>query len=72
MRKLILIVHTSLDGFVSDPNGKLDGFDASDENLGFVNRITETADAAFFGRISYQLLESYWPGAADRPNATAN
>lgn len=72
MRKLILIVHTSLDGFVSDPNGKLDGFVASDENLGFVNKIAESSDAALFGRVSYQLLESYWPGAADRPNATAN
>jgi dihydrofolate reductase len=72
MRKLILIAHTSLDGFVSDPNGKLDGFVASDENLGFVAKITESSDAALFGRVSYQLLESFWPGAADRPNATPN
>lgn len=72
MRKLILNVHTSLDGFVANAGGDLDGFDASDENLGFVNKITETADAALFGRISYQLLEAFWPHADKRPGATAN
>jgi len=28
MRKLILVVHTSLDGFVAGPKGELDGFEA--------------------------------------------
>jgi len=70
MRKLILIAHTSLDGFVAFPNGDLSGFDASDENLEFVWRLTDHADAAMFGRKSYQLLESYWPTAAGRANAT--
>jgi hypothetical protein len=54
MRKLILIVHTSLDGFVAGLKGELDGFDASQENLEFVCKITEEADAALFGRISYK------------------
>ncbi|HEY4876344.1 MAG TPA: dihydrofolate reductase family protein [Puia sp.] len=70
MRKLILIVHTSLDGFVAGTKGELDGFDASQENLEFVCKITEEADAALFGRISYQLLNDFWPPAKDRPNAT--
>src|ERR1700759_3467446 len=72
MRKIILIVHTSLDGLVAGVNGELDGFDASDENLGFVCDIAEHADAAFFGRVSYQLLDNYWPNAADRAGATKN
>ncbi|HEX4372357.1 MAG TPA: dihydrofolate reductase family protein [Puia sp.] len=70
MRKLILIVHTSLDGFVAGVKGDLDGFDASQENLEFVCKITEEADAALFGRISYKLLDDYWPMAKDRANAT--
>jgi dihydrofolate reductase len=70
MRKLILIVHTSLDGFVAGPNGELDGFDNKAENLEFVVSLTETADSALFGRISFQLLESYWPTARDHPGAT--
>ncbi len=70
MRKLILIVHTSLDGYVAGPNGELDGFDASEENLQFVCILTKDADAALFGRTSYQLLDSYWPNAKDRTNST--
>jgi dihydrofolate reductase len=70
MRKLILVAHTSLDGFVAGTKGELDGFDASDENLAFVCKLTEEADAALFGRISYELLNDFWPTAKDRSNAT--
>ena len=72
MRKLVLIVHTSLDGFVAGPNGELNGFDAGEENLEFVCRLTKTADTALFGRVSYQLLNSHWPAAKDHPDATWN
>jgi dihydrofolate reductase len=70
MRKLVLVVHTSLDGFVAGPNGELDGFDAGEENLQFVCKLTEDADTALFGRISYELLNSYWPTAKDLPSAS--
>ncbi len=70
MRKLILVVHTSLDGFVAGLKGELDDFNAGQENLEFVCKLTEEADTALFGRISYELLNSYWPTAKDRPNAT--
>lgn len=70
MRKLILVAHTSLDGFVAGKNGELDGFDSSEENLEFVCKITEEADAALFGRISWELLDAYWPTARDREGAS--
>jgi dihydrofolate reductase len=64
MRNLVLIVHVSLDGYVAGPNGDLDGFDASAENLEFVCKLTEEADAALFGRNSFRLLNDYWPGGS--------
>ena len=70
MRKLVLIVHISLDGYAAGPNGELDGFEAGEENLEFVCKLTEEADAALLGRISYELLNYYWPAAKDRPKAT--
>jgi dihydrofolate reductase len=70
MRSLILIAHISLDGFVAGTKGELDGFDAREENLQFVSGLTEGADTALFGRISYQMMDSFWPTARDRPNAT--
>jgi len=65
MRKLVLLAHTSLDGFVAGAQGELDDFDASEENLQFVCSLTEKADSALFGRTSYELLNNYWPSAKD-------
>jgi dihydrofolate reductase len=72
MRELTLIVQTSLDGFVAGPNGEFDNFIGGEENLEFVCGITDDADAALFGRVSYQLLDSNWPTAANKPGATKN
>ena len=70
MRKIILIVHTSMDGYAAGIHGEFDGFDPSPENLDFVNGLTDEADAALAGRVSYQMLNTYWPTARDNPNAT--
>ncbi len=70
MRKLILMIHTSLDGFVAGPNGELDWFPRGEENLEFVADISQEADAALFGRKSFQLLDEYWPTAKDKPGAS--
>jgi dihydrofolate reductase len=70
MRKLILIAHISLDGFVAGVQGELDGFEKGEENLEYICKLTEEADTALFGRISYELLERFWPAAKDLPNAT--
>ena len=70
MRKLILIAHISLDGFVAGRKGELDEFDKGEENLEFICGLTLDADATLMGRISYELLESYWPTAKDLPNAS--
>jgi len=72
MRELTLIVQTSLDGFVAGLNGGFENFIGGEENLEFVCSITDDADAALFGRVSYQLLESNWPTAASKPDATKN
>src|SRR6187402_3519171 len=70
MRKIILIVHTSMDGYAAGVHGEFDGFNPSPENLDFINSLTDEADAALVGRISYQMLESYWPTARDNANAS--
>lgn len=70
MRKIILIVHTSMDGYAAGMHGEFDAFDPSPENLDFVCSLTDDADAALTGRVSYQMLNTYWPTARDNPNAT--
>jgi dihydrofolate reductase len=70
MRKLILVVHTSFDGFVSNVKGELTDFIGDDELLNFGNNLTKEADAALFGRINFEGMENYWLTAGDLPNAT--
>jgi dihydrofolate reductase len=72
MRELTLIVQTSLDGFVAGVNGEFNNFIGGEENLEFVCSLTDDADAALFGRVSYQLLDTDWPSAASKPDATQN
>jgi dihydrofolate reductase len=72
MRNLVVVVQTSLDGFVAGADGGFDHFLGGEENLGFVCGITDHADAALFGRVSFQLLDSNWPGIAANPDATVN
>lgn len=70
MRKLVLIVHTSVDGFIADENGSFAPFNPSPENLDFVCGLTDTADMLLAGRVSYQMLEAFWPTAKDKFDAT--
>ena len=70
MRKLVLFVHVSLDGFVAGPNGEMNWIHADDEIFEYAGKRIEKTDAALYGRVTYQMMEDYWPKAADKPNAS--
>jgi dihydrofolate reductase len=70
MRQLVLLEHTSLDGFVAGPKGEFDGFEASEENLLFVCQLARQADTILSGRITFELLDGDWPTKKDRPGAS--
>jgi dihydrofolate reductase len=71
MRKVVLLEHVSLDGFVAGPHGEMDWIQVGDDALwDYVTALTADADAAIYGRVTYQMMESYWPTAADNPGAT--
>lgn len=70
MKKIILIAHISLDGFVANQKGGLDDFEPGDENLAFVTGICSEADTILFGRITYTMLNTFWPGAGGQPGAS--
>lgn len=63
-------MHTSLDGFVAGPDGAMDWIIVDEEIFSFVGARTNEADMALYGRITYEMMEGYWPTAADQPNAT--
>src|SRR6187551_2757826 len=70
MRKVISFMHMSLDGFVATPNGELSWAKVDEELFDFVGKRISQGDTALYGRVTYQMMESYWPTAADQPTAT--
>ena len=70
MRKLVLLMHTSLDGFIGTTSGGLDWIKLNEEIFEYAGRRTREADTALYGRITYQMMEAYWPPAAEKPDAT--
>ncbi len=70
MRNLVFFMHISLDGFVAGINGELDWIKLDEDMLDFVASMTDNADTALYGRVTYQLMESYWPKAGKEPNAS--
>ena len=72
MRKIISFMHISLDGFVGGPNGEMDWIAINKEIFDHVEKRINTGDTALYGRITYDMMESYWPTAADKPDATTH
>ena len=70
MRNLIFFMHTSLDGFVAGLNGEMDWINFDDAMFDFVATMTDKADTALYGRVTYEMMQSYWPTAGEQPNAT--
>lgn len=70
MRNLVLFMHTSLDGYVAGPNGEMDWIHTDEELFDFAAQRTNAADTAVYGRKTYQMMEGYWPTAAQQPNPT--
>src|SRR5689334_8780921 len=63
-------MHISLDGFVAGVKGEMDWIKVDEEIFDYVgNRISE-GDTALYGRVTYQMMESYWPNAGKEPNAS--
>lgn len=70
MRKIVLFMHVSLDGFVAGPNGEMDWIMVDDEMFDYAGKRTDAADTALYGRVTYQMMEAYWPTAGEQPGAT--
>jgi dihydrofolate reductase len=62
MRKLIAAINMTLDGFC-DHTAAI----ADDELHEHYNELLKTADTMLWGRVVYQLMESYWPELVQHP-----
>jgi len=70
MRKIISFMHISLDGFVAGPNGEMNWIKVDEEIFDHVGKRISEGDTALYGRVTYEMMESYWPTAGDKPGAS--
>lgn len=62
-------MHISLDGFVAGPNGEMNWIKVDQEIFDHVGKRISEGDIALYGRVTYQMMEGYWPTAGSKPNA---
>jgi dihydrofolate reductase len=61
MRKLFAFNMVTLDGFFAGPGGDISWHNVDDEFNEFAIKQTGVADLLMFGRVTYQMMASYWP-----------
>jgi len=66
MRKVIAAINMTLDGFCDHTAGIVD-----DELHQHYNEVLRIGDTLLYGRITYQLMESYWPDLVEHPTGNA-
>jgi dihydrofolate reductase len=79
MRKIIVTVHTTLDGIMSGPAGDEDNIvswamPGIQDTIQIVQDAFDSIDIILLGRVTYEGLAQYWPTASgefpDRMNLT--
>ncbi|MEE1943968.1 dihydrofolate reductase family protein [Pedobacter sp. KR3-3] len=70
MGKIVLFMHCSLDGFAAGPKGEMNWIHVDQEIFDYVATRIAATNTALYGRITFEMMESYWPTAADKPGAS--
>lgn len=65
MRKIVLMMSVSLDGYFEGPNREIDWHMVDEELLQHVDEYLADMGAFIHGRVTYELMAGYWP-TADR------
>ncbi len=63
-------MHITLDGFAASENGEMNWIKFDNEVFDYVKPLTDESDVALYGRVTWEMMDSYWPTAGDKPNAT--
>jgi dihydrofolate reductase len=69
MRKIILWMSVSVDGYIEGPDHDISWHMVDDELHAYVNAELDRLGAFLHGRVTYQLMEGYWPTADQDPDS---
>ncbi|MGC0419455.1 dihydrofolate reductase family protein [Embleya sp. AB8] len=61
MRKILYLVHQSLDGYIQGPNGEFDWAEMGPESSDFGQTLNDEADTFLYGRVVWEMMSGYWP-----------
>lgn len=61
MRKVISLMHMSLDGFVAGTNGEMDWVKLPSAMYKEIMQEIHKVDTAIYGRVVYYIMKNYWP-----------
>ena len=70
MRKVVLTMSVSLDGFIEGPNREIDWHMVDDELHSHFNEWLAAMGAFLSGRVTYELMAEFWPTADADPSST--
>jgi len=64
LRKIFLFMMVTLDNYFEGPNAEIDWHNVDAEFNEFAIAQLKSVDALLFGRVTYQMMASYWPSPA--------
>jgi dihydrofolate reductase len=71
LRRIILMISVSVDGFFEGPDRDIDWHTVDDELHEHFNVLLSTMSAFLEGRVTYELMEGFWPTADADPSEPA-
>lgn len=70
MRKIVLMMSVSVDGFIEGPDRQIDWHMVDDELHRHFNERLRAMGAFLNGRVTYELMAGFWPTADSDPAGT--
>jgi len=73
MRKVVSLMHMTLDGFVAGPNGEMNWANLAPDMYKEIMDSMHAVDTAIYGRVVYYMMKNYWPTllTAENPDETS-
>lgn len=70
MNRIVVTMSVSLDGYFEGPDREIGWHKVDDELLAHMNEWLGKAGGFLDGRVTWQLMDDYWPTADQAPDAT--
>jgi dihydrofolate reductase len=70
MRKIIVTMWVTLDGFIAGPNNEMDWVIVDEEMGTYEDAVVSAADTLLLGRVTYESFAGSWPYVPDNPAAS--